>query len=292
MIAFISYLPDDEKLRSFRLNSFINVLNFWRNLFPEEIFYVVDQNYQDDDKNLIVDNRLQWISYPKGIGPAAARNVLLKTFYESSDTWLILSDDDVVLYDYYDIKTLLTDIYSGKCDNYPMDLIVPLSPQIRPFKEKLIKESVDKFFIFQPCTLTDIPNLLFLRNTENQIFYDENLLDQNIPEDASFIASQVASGNKCVICLCAVKKNLALDNSTIYPDESSDDPVFHRLLNQNLDKYISDKYGVIKSQFTKYYSKARPFKISRSHDYKIPDNLLNIKKRQQRKIDVQVDLWN
>ena len=213
----------------------------------------------------------------EGIGPSKARNYLLKKFYTSQDRWLVLTDDDNAMYDYYDVNKLFSNIYSGLYDEYPMDLVIPISPQIRPFKKKLIENDVENYFIFKPASLTDIPNFLLLKNNGKELYYNEslNMWDRSnkVPEDAEFLIRQMLNGQRVVVCECAVKKNLALDNSTLFPEEDSKNPFLHRQLNDGLKDYVEKNYYIDSSMFARTYNQAKRFRIPREQKYDLPEKL-------------------
>ena len=126
---------------------------------------VIAQNYNDSDKRDGVDYEM----YDKGIGPSKARNVILEKFYNSSDNWLfMLDDDDVIIYEYYDIEKFIYNCYYGKYDKYNLGVIVPLMPERCPFKEMNIKNDVMHYYSFIPSPLDCCPNMMLLRKNNNQ----------------------------------------------------------------------------------------------------------------------------
>ena len=139
MIGIISYYPDNEYLRTRRIQAHKNQIDWLTNLFKDEKITIVSQNYNETD--YIIKDNIQYIKYDKGIGPGKARNVILEKFYNSNDDTLFLLDDDIMMYDYYNVTPLLLDFYYNS-SNYKMDAIIPNNPEFMPFK-KFIYEKTD-----------------------------------------------------------------------------------------------------------------------------------------------------
>ena len=282
MIGIISYLPANEELRTIRLGCLMQVVEFWSRIIPGEDIHIMAQCFTESDRNLINGNVI-WHLSDIGLGPAKARNILLHEFYDSDDKWLILTDDDVILYDYYEPEDIIKDIYEGKHDDYPMDIILAVSPQLRPFKDRLLKSDVEHYHIFNPSTLSDIPNFMLLRRTNFELYYDEQMLENNIPEDATFIIQAIVQYKmKVLICLNFIKKNLALYDSTLCEEETAQDTRWHRELTLNLKNYIYEKYNIEMSRFSRLYNKAVPFTIARKTPYILPERLATVVTRHKK----------
>lgn len=282
MIGIISYLPETSELRQHRISCLNSVIEYWHTVLPNETIHIVAQCFTDIDIDCVLNSTLcniEFIRVEYGLGPAKARNILLKLFYSSNDKWLVLSDDDVILYDYYEHDKLFYNIYTGVYDKYNMDIVLTVSPQLRPFKEKLLKLDVSNYHLFTPSTLSDIPNILLLRNTGTKIYYDENMLNSKIPEDAHFLIQAMLNKLNVVTCLNLIKKDLALYKSTLCEDETAKDTYWHKQLSNNLRQYVNDTYGVKMSMFSRKYNIAKPFRIKRDVMYVIPDRLATIKRR-------------
>ena len=285
MIGIISYLPDDNELREVRYKAVFETIEFLHRVFSDEVINVVDQNWNASEREKF--DYVRFYCIDNGISLPKARNLMLEEFYNSTDTWMVMSDDDVILYDYYGAEEFLQLLYQGEFNNYPMDLIVPLSPQLSPFKQKLLDADVENYYSFTPSRLTDIPNFLVLRNAHDHILYNEELdtrtRKEMISEDAEFIMQQMLKGKKCVVADFMIKKNLAYNNSTIFPEESQNDYTFHKKLNEALKLYIRKHYNIDSRYFTKYYNKATSFTIRRKERYILPENLSTVTKRNRKK---------
>lgn len=283
MIGIISYLPNDVLLRKKRLQCCLVTYKYLTKVFPKEVIYIVDQNYIQADRNLFGTN-VKWWCMSSGIGPAKARNLILELFYKSDDDYCILTDDDVYFYDYYDANTFIRNLYYGKYNNYNIDIVVPLSPNLKPFKQRLLEAGIDRNFVLFPSSLSDIPNFMLLRNSKEHLFYDEsiNLFSSDIPEDADFIIRCMLNKKSCYVAGFIIKKNLALYDSVLFPDEQSSDTKEHRRLTVNLRTYIESRFKIKMSKFAKKYNKARLLLIPRDSYYELPENLAFVKRRNKK----------
>ena len=97
IFGITSYLPEDEHLRCKRLKGHRKQLEFFREVLPDVPIYVVAQNYKDTDYT--IDDKIHYLVFESGIGPANARNELLKLFYNSNEDFMYMLDDDIVFYD-------------------------------------------------------------------------------------------------------------------------------------------------------------------------------------------------
>lgn len=109
------------------------------NLFDYR-YYRIEQAYTAEFKMAVDTNLEKFIplSFEKGLGPAGARNELLKLLYESDADWLVCMDDDRALYSHYAgaefIEELQTSPYLHRLAEQGV-LVNGLVPQIRSFKE-------------------------------------------------------------------------------------------------------------------------------------------------------------
>lgn len=281
MIGMISYLPDDTVLRQKRLQCALTTYNYLTKLFPEEIIHIVDQNYTQEDRKLFGSN-IKWWCMSYGIGPAKARNFILELFYKSTDDYCILTDDDISFYDYYDADIFMRNLYYGKYNNYGIDIVVPLSPNLKPFKQRLLDAGIDRNFVLFPSSLSDIPNFMLLKNSRKHLFYNDSLdlFSSDIPEDADFILRCMLSKKTCYVGWFIIKKNLALYDSVLFPNELLSDTIEHRRLTANLRSYIESTYKIKMSKFSRRYNSAKTLLIPRDTYYTLPDNLAVVKHKK------------
>ena len=281
MIGIISYLPDNE-IKEKRLRAVKSQLDWIFKLFGDVPIHVVAQNYKDTD--YLPNPNIIYSKYEVGIGACNARNEVLKNFYESNDNWLLLMDDDVGLYDYYEGDILLKDIYYNKYNEYPMDIIIPHWSR-NPFKDQLLKDAVEYSHLFRPATLVDSPNFYLLRNKHDNIYYDVTLdpwmNNLKISEDIDYIARQMISGKKVVVCRSMIKKDFSFKISTLYGTDN--DGSLHKNLINNTSAYIEKKYFVTIQKFRSDYSSAYKFKIDRDKKIQLPENLSKVTSRNTTK---------
>ena len=143
-IGVISYLPENDlKRRQAR-----NQQHEWlKSIFPNHEIVIVAQKYKVTD--YIDDNKIKYISFEQGIGPSRARNIILKEFYDSQEDFLLLLDDDCILYDYYDGIELLKELDEQPAKFKGIDNIVCNNPRYLPFKKENYKDkNVLKYWKF------------------------------------------------------------------------------------------------------------------------------------------------
>lgn len=282
MIGIISYLPQvDENLRNRRLKNHIIQLEWLAKVFPDEIFNVVAQGYTPQDIEAVSRFNINHYQFETGIGSHKSRNLLLKQFYESGDTWLLLLDDDVLLYDYYDADEFLHDVYCGKYDKYNFDIILPVMPEHTPFKELNLKNRIDTQYVLSKSPVNNCPNLMLMRSTIQDRYFDDTIdlkKEDAIPDDSKFIVDLVASGYKVNRADFMIKKSLDILQSVIYSTTERENKAEHALLVNNLKKYVHDRYKQDSlRKFNAVYGRADLIVIPRESVYDLPDNLLNIK---------------
>jgi len=281
MIGVISYLPKDKKLRDVRRRNHEKQLKWLTKLFPNETINIVAQGYEDDD--LFPYKTINYIRFAEGIGPTESRNILLKQFYRhSDDSYLFLSDDDVLSYPYYDADRLIYDIYRGK-KVYDIDILLPMMPQHTPFKELNLRHEVEMYYNLVPSNANNCPNMMLYRRQSKERYYKQNvdlLHEDAIPEDSRFIVDAIADGLKVYKCECWIKNSLDIIKSVIFSTDESTNKQQHMVLVQNLTRYCQENYNSANlTTFVKQYSKAIPIRIRRDVEYILPENLKTITRR-------------
>lgn len=277
MIGIISYLPDTDNLRSVRVRNCKRQLDWLHKLFPNEVPLVVAQNYTHSD--MVSEFNIEYNVYPYGIGSHRARNIILQRFYNSTDTWLFLMDDDVSAYDYYDADTFIRNVYYNKY-SITSDIIIPLAPETTPFKALNIKNNIAKQYYLSRSAATNCPNMMLFRRPDKgcEIFFDDSidlLADDAIPDDNKFVIECIYSGMRVHRADFWVKKSMDRQKSVIYSDDIETNYAQHANLGKNLTKYVRSTYNVKSiAEFNKIYNKAVPICISRGEPYSVPENLL------------------
>lgn len=93
VIGILSYLPDDEEIRSYRKNKLLNLIFKCNYLFSLPII-IIAQNYKEDTVNF---KNCTLYQYKDKLGIVGARKELRKIFLESNYDYLIMLDDDCEL---------------------------------------------------------------------------------------------------------------------------------------------------------------------------------------------------
>lgn len=285
MIGIISYLPDDLAVRKKRTASIEKQIQWLRSVLGNEPIIVCAQNYKTGDYSH--DSAVEYVNFSSGIGPARARNEILKRFYRSSDSCLLLLDDDNTMYPYYDYEELFKNLYY-QFDNFgDIDFVCCVDPAREAFKATLFNNQYSKdYYILKRASINCCPNVMFLRNFSKfgrpQIFYDDSYVVGKDPEafseDLDFVSQLIVGGNKCYQCLNFIKRPLAYANSTLF-SKKENQTSHSRLIVKFADRWSSRgiKYeGKLNtSEFMRRYNLADSFKyIKRSKRYSFPDNLI------------------
>jgi len=201
LIGSISYCPPDKEKQSLRAHAHKAQLDWLRDLHIEEVseyeYIRVEQAYTEEfAAHVMPELPCTSIKFDKGLGPSAARNILLQRLYESDSDWLICMDDDRKLYSHYNGSDFIRecavnpDLIALAKEGV---LVTCVSPWMSPFKERnadfgkvathwnLIRTTLDG--CLQICA---IPNLVkyghkaIWFNEKNTAGFDE------IPEDREF----------------------------------------------------------------------------------------------------------
>lgn len=282
MIGIISYLPNDTELRATRVKNCRRQLEWLHKVLPNEVPYVVAQNYTEADMITDIEHYdvdVEYDMYEKGIGSHKARNVILKKFYASDDKWLLLMDDDVATYDYYDADTFIRNTYYNLY-NIATDIIMPLQPESSPFKELNLKNKITQYYYLSRSAATNCPNMILFRHPdkEHEIFFDDTidlLAEDAIPDDNKFVVECIHSGLRVHRADFWIKQSMDRRKSVIYATDKDTNFEQHARLGKNLANYVINTYKVKSvAEFNRLYNKAIPISIYRDGSYTIPENLL------------------
>lgn len=285
MIGIISYLPNNAELRKRRFSGCLETIRFINQRFPEQEIYCVAQNYKDES----FDNDFVKVEYFDKLGPAGARNKVLERFYNSTDKWLYMCDDDVIDYDYYEAKQFVIDLYNGVFD-IDADIVVPLMPELSPFKKKNVENDIEHQFVLSPLNINSCPNMMLLRNSDVEIYYDSNIdlsQDNAVSEDLKFLSECIYKGKRLYRLDSWIKKSLLHNYSTIFQDISpKDNNKLHRQLTDNFDSFIKSTYKVqsfkeFNCRYNVIYQKY--IVVPRKDNYVLPENLVFKRKTNNRK---------
>jgi hypothetical protein len=187
MAGIISYLPDDTRLADTRIEAHMKQLEWLRQFqLPTT---VVEQNYG----LRLLHPRDSVIRYTKGIGPSAARNEILKKFYNSRYDWLLLLDDDVRIYEYYDYTNLIRQMREYPDDFKKLDGFTCIVPNYVPFRQaNKDDKTFNTHWKMQRLHFGEAVPILFMRNLkkfyDDEIYFDDSfsVSDDKIREDIEF----------------------------------------------------------------------------------------------------------
>lgn len=278
MIGIISYLPEHNKLRTTRKQISEQQIDLLHNMFPNETLTVVAQNYAQND--YLSHPYINYLKYKDGIGPAKARNVLLDLFYNSNDEILFFMDDDILIYDYYDIKQLITDFYNGtRYQDLDIDVIISSSPIVKPFKNDLYnKYDCSNYHILRRSSMSTALHMTLFKNLYQKygkkFFFDEQIdlfSNEAVPEDCMFVCELILNDVKVYRCLNWIEKNIGFDKSTLYNEEEHYDE--HKRNNVNMAKLL-EKRGLSVKKVTESNKALNVLLLKRPSKYIFPDNLI------------------
>lgn len=273
IIGIISYLPNDVELRSKRLDKHQRQLELFKTLNVP--IYIVAQNYKQEELSKIPG--INYYCIDRGIGPANARNVMLQTFYNSNEDFMMLCDDDMVFYDYYNIRDFFEELKTNpnKFLN-DLDYIRGIMASQVPFKESVYAQRLNlTHYVFEDKNTIGTTALAILKNFKKyynkEIYYtDLDVSEGNGYEDKDFCCQLKLNGIKThVLDTFILKAYNYEDNSTLF-NNYEDRLSVH---NQNNSK-IYDKYNdLFENNVLKKSYKSNKLTIKRDKPITIPDNL-------------------
>lgn len=230
LLGSISYCTGADPRTESRIKTHQAQLRWLESVgFEDYIYYRVEQAYTPEFKSAVETSlNLQSLVFEKGLGPAGARNELLKRLYDSDADWLICMDDDRVLYQHYGANNFLKELSINPATVQLAKegtLVVGVCPARRPFKKNntdfgkvathwnLIKGCIDGCL-----QIACIPNLVKYGykpvwfNAENDCFH-------GIPEDIEFEINWIYAKHPMALNLMMVVRDIAPQTqavSTIY----------------------------------------------------------------------------
>lgn len=223
LIGIVSYLPDDGKIRTKRLEGIRLQAEKIRSIYPDNEFVVIAQNYREDE--LITDLDITYKVYSEPLGAGRARNLLLEYFYESDYDFLMLCDDDTIWYPYYDIAGFFKHINSKPEDFYDAMAISLLEPEYHPYKKANYEDRrVLDSHRFIPRELNSgsaLGFILNIRKHKGTILYFQNIDANNGEgrEDIDFLIRWLLKGYTWYTLTTGIKKNLNMNTSSIFGDD-------------------------------------------------------------------------
>lgn len=239
LIGQISYLPPNE-LRTKRLQVARFQIEWFNKILPNTKIISVAQRYDSHDYM----SEVQYFKYEHGIGAGAARNIILKEFYNSDYDWLLLCDDDTIIDDKYNPEYFIQELVNNQEKFKDVHAISALEPEYHPYKLLNFKDKGNlTHYKFEPRELNSGSATSFIQNVKK--FYGKELYYPNVDaskgegrEDMEFLFSWLKSGLNWYTMQTLIRKSLCFDKSSIFGDDTK---VRDKILMHDLD-VICDRY--------------------------------------------------
>ena len=239
LIGQISYLPPNE-LRTKRLQVARFQIEWFNKILPNTKIISVAQRYDLHDYM----NGVQYFEYENGIGAGAARNIILKEFYNSDYDWLLLCDDDTIIDDKYYPEYFIKELVNNREKFKDVHAISALEPEYHPYKLLNFKDKGNlTHYKFEPRELNSGSATSFIQNVKK--FYGKELYYPNVDaskgegrEDMEFLFSWLKSGLNWYTMQTLIRKSLCFDKSSIFGDDTK---ARDKILMHDLD-VICDRY--------------------------------------------------
>lgn len=274
VIGIISYLPDNPELRSNRLDKHKRQLELFKTLNVP--IFIVAQNYRQEELSNIPN--INYYVTEKGIGPANARNILLQTFYNSQEDYMMLCDDDIVFYEYYGIRDFFNELITtpNKFIN-DLDYIRGVMASKVPFKQTVYDQRLNlTHYVFEDRDTIGTTALAIVKNFKKyynkEIYYEDlNVSEGNGYEDKDFCCKLKINNIKThVLDTFILKAFNYTDNSTLF-NTYEDRMNVH---NDNNSKIYEKYKDLFDNNILKKCYKSQKVAIKRCNDIVIPDNLI------------------
>ena len=298
-IGIISYLPDNE-FREKRKNIHQEQIKWLRELygFDQEI-HVIAQNYYEND---YIDG-ISYFKYDIPLGSSCCRNKLLEKFYSSDEDYILMLDDDTLIYPYYHMDIMMKEFQTKPQKYLPyIDMVVANYPAYQPFKKNIYADPMNKKkYKFVPKPHIVGMALMFLKNLNKYyskcLYFNEQMVlppDYELTmEDTDFGIQCMINGLKCYQASCLITKSPNWSISTVYRDENERLERNKKSIEYLIQKYKS--YGITRREYgrmdTKYfnnkYHRALPvLYIDREEPIEFAENEIpdNVKKQKQRRL--------
>ncbi len=239
LIGQISYLPPNE-LRTKRLQVARFQIEWFNKILPNTKIISVAQRYDSRDYM----NGVKYFEYENGIGAGAARNIILKEFYNSDYDWLLLCDDDTIIDDKYNPEYFIKELVNNREKFKDVHAISALEPEYHPYKLLNFKDKGNlTHYKFEPRELNSGSATSFIQNVKK--FYGKELYYPNVDaskgegrEDMEFLFSWLKSGLNWYTLQTLIRKSLCFDKSSIFGDDTK---ARDKILMHDLD-VICDRY--------------------------------------------------
>jgi hypothetical protein len=239
LIGQVSYAPCNE-LRTKRIEAAHYQIDFMHMLLPTATIVSVAQAYDASDYHPLARYR----KYEQPIGAGAARNEILKLFYDSDYDWLLLCDDDTVFYPYYEYQEFIHDIVAHPDKFMEVDAVSALEPEYYAYKKLNFQDKANlTHYKFEPRVLNSGSATSIIRNMKK--YYGVELYYPNVDankgegrEDIEFLIDWLRHGFNWYTMQTMIRKSLCFDKSSIF---GADTKARDKILMHDLD-VICERY--------------------------------------------------
>ena len=181
IISHFGLTPEmQEKRRAFHNTQLEYIIKHW----PDAEITVVAQEYKPE----WYDEQVTEYIKTGQLTTAAARNILLKRFYDSTDDWALFMDDDCIFDDRLQPQEFVRSLMNGDFNDTDADIITPIFGRFQPI-HGVIKDNqhiLDQCYYLKSTTMLKT-TAFFLRNLRKRhghgMFFDERF---NSLVDAEF----------------------------------------------------------------------------------------------------------
>ena len=239
IIGIISYLPNTE-VRTKRIEASHFQIDYLHKLLPNTNIMCVAQAYNESD---YVDGVLYY-KFDKPIGAGAARNVILKEFYNSDYDILLLCDDDTIFYEYYHYERFIHEFCKNLAKFKGINAVSALEPEYHPYKKLNYEDQANlTHYKFEPRELNSGSATSLIKNIKKyygkEIYYPNTDANKGEGrEDIEFLLEWLKEGLNWYTMQTWVRKSLCFDKSSIF---GTDTKARDKLLMHDLD-VVCDKY--------------------------------------------------
>ena len=210
LVSLVSYLGNKDREK--RLEIVKKTIKDYQSITSEFQVAVFAQGYTEDEVEQIKKLNCLVIEFPPK-SCSHARNVAIGYLKEHKEyNWMLLSDDDTSLYNYYGIGDFIEQL-----DTVPdkVKYINFHQPQIAPFKQVLFehRDFYEKNYCLKISLSNNNMNPCLIRNQDNIRLFDENL--KMIDDDNFYIHSTYEEDKVYYFPTGIIKNNAPMMNGVI-----------------------------------------------------------------------------
>ena len=275
LVSLVSYLGEKERNKRFEIVK--KTIKDYQNITSEFQVCIFAQSYRKEEvEELKSLNCLVEEFPPKSC--SHARNVAIDYFKNHKEyKWMLLSDDDTTLYNYYGVKEFISQL-----DDIPerVKYINFHQPQFAPFKQDLYehKDFYENNFLLKTGRNNPVINPCLIRNFENIQYFDENL--KMIDDDCFYIQSTWSKNHVYYCPTVIIKNNCIMFQGVI--DYSKVEEA-HKYIYNYFGKEFNGKYK-LSDLINKNFEK-EVINIPRKNKYTFTERECNIIKRKNNKCE-------